>query len=66
MAVQTVDVNAPGMGRCVRVTVVADDTPSVVVLRPSHARAMSAAMLNAADLADGTTPLQFTPAEVAS
>jgi hypothetical protein len=39
----------------------ADDKTNVVILCPSHARAFAAAILNAADRSDGTTPLLFLP-----
>ncbi len=38
-----------------------DDSSLCVVFAPALARAVAAALLNAADEADGTTPLSFVP-----
>lgn len=38
--------------------------PAVVMLEPASAREFAAAILNAADAADGTIPLNFVPAGV--
>lgn len=54
----------PVVGRSVAVVVKAGEMfpPRTVLLRPNNARRAGAALLNAADEADGTQPLLFMPA----
>lgn len=55
---------ALGNREAVAFTIKAGEETSQVILSPGHARALAAGILNAADEADGTTPLVFIGSEV--